>query len=52
MRGQSSKLKPRFVGPYTIEKLVGNNAVKLKLPENSKVHDVFNVSLIKKYFGN
>lgn len=47
LRGYNSKLMPRHIGPYEIVELIGNNAARLKLPESSKLHDVFNVSLLK-----
>ena len=40
----SKKLSERWVGPYTITKLVGNNAVELKLPRSMKIHPVVNIS--------
>ena len=40
----SKKLSERWVGPYVITKLVGNNAVELKLPRSMKIHPVMNIS--------
>ena len=45
----SKKLSERWVGPYIITKLVGNNAVELKLPQSMKIHPVVNISQIKPY---
>ena len=40
----SKKLSERWIGPYVITKLVGNNAVELKLPQSMKIHPVENIS--------
>ena len=48
--GKKSKLSPRFIGPYEIVKQIGKVAYQLKLPsEMSAMHDVFHVSMLKKY---
>ncbi|MBW0569897.1 hypothetical protein O181_109612 [Austropuccinia psidii MF-1] len=40
-----------FVGPFTIVRMVGKNAVEVKLTEEfSRKHPVFPVSLVKQYF--
>ncbi|MBW0568861.1 hypothetical protein O181_108576 [Austropuccinia psidii MF-1] len=40
-----------FVGPFTIIKLIGKNAVEVKLTEEySRKHQVVPVSLVKPYF--
>ncbi|MBW0482031.1 hypothetical protein O181_021746 [Austropuccinia psidii MF-1] len=40
-----------FLGPFTITKLLGKNAVEVKLTEEfSRKHPVFPVSLVKPYF--
>ncbi|MBW0482754.1 hypothetical protein O181_022469 [Austropuccinia psidii MF-1] len=45
------KMRDSFVGPFTIIKLVGKNAVEVKLAEEfSRKHPVFPVSLFKPYF--
>ena len=42
------KLLPRFWGPISVLRLVGNNAVQLALPASLKnIHDVVSVSIIK-----
>jgi len=45
----SKKLIERYVGPYTIEKMVLSNAVKLRLPSSMRIHPVVNVSRIVRY---
>ncbi|MBW0467024.1 hypothetical protein O181_006739 [Austropuccinia psidii MF-1] len=45
------KMRYSFVGPFTIIKLIGKNAVEVKLTEEiSRKHPVFPVSLVKPYF--
>ncbi|MBW0484415.1 hypothetical protein O181_024130 [Austropuccinia psidii MF-1] len=44
-------MRDSFVGPFTIIKLIGKNAVEVKLTaEFSRKHPVFPVSLVKPYF--
>ncbi|MBW0549878.1 hypothetical protein O181_089593 [Austropuccinia psidii MF-1] len=44
-------MRDSFLGPFTIIKLVGKNAVEVKLTEEfSRKHPVFAVSLVKPYF--
>jgi hypothetical protein len=47
---RSKKFKPRYVGPFAVEKIVNSVAVKLALPpEWARYHKVFHVSLLKPY---
>jgi len=43
------KLVDWYVGPYTIEKVISTNAVKLRLPISMRIHLVMNVSQIVWY---
>ncbi|XP_077215503.1 uncharacterized protein LOC143850075 [Tasmannia lanceolata] len=47
----SQKLSKRFYGPYEIESKVSNVAYKLKLPGGNRIHPVFQISLLKQYYG-
>ena len=49
LKNVSGKLKQRFVGPFKVLSLVGDNAAKLDLPASMRVHPVFNVALLKIY---
>ncbi|CAH9134354.1 unnamed protein product [Cuscuta epithymum] len=44
------KLNPRYIGPFEILERIGAVAYRIKLtPELEKIHDVFHVSMLKKY---
>jgi hypothetical protein len=45
----TTKLLPRFIGPFTITERIGAVAYRLDLPPVLKVHNVFHVSLLKQY---
>jgi hypothetical protein len=45
------KLAPKFYGPYTVLKHVGQVVYQLALPSQSKLHLVFHVSCLKKVIG-
>jgi len=48
---QCHKLAPKFYGPYTALKRVGQVAYQLALPSQSKLHPIFHVSCLKKVIG-
>ena len=48
--GKRGKLSPRFIGPFEILERVGTVAYRLVLlPSMSGVHEVFHVSMLRKY---
>ena len=48
--GKKGKLSPRYTGPFEILERVGKVAYKLALPpELASMHNVFHVSMLKKY---
>ena len=51
--GMRGKLSPRYIGPYEIIEQVGSLAYRLALPsELSKIHNVFHVSMLRKYIAD
>ena len=52
LKGRTGTFKPKYVGPFPILRMVGENDCKLKLPETMKIHPVVNVSQVKKYHGS
>ena len=51
--GKKGKLSPRYVGPFEILERVGDKAYRVALPPSlSTVHNVFHVSMLRKYISN
>ena len=48
--GKKGKFSPRFIGSYEILERVGLVAYRLAIPpEMTKLHDVFHVSMLRRY---
>ena len=48
--GRKWKLSMRFIGPFEVLERIGPVAYQLALsPELAKLHDVFHVSMLRKY---
>src|SRR3954463_2008038 len=52
MQRPSKKLQAKYIGPYTIEKIISPVAYKLQLPDTLHIHPVFHISQLKKYKEN
>ena len=51
--GKRGKLSPRYIGPFEVLERVGTVAYRLALPLSlSSVHEVFHVSMLRKYTQN
>ena len=50
---KKGKLSPRYMGPYEIVERNGEVAYRLRLPpELARIHDVFHVSMFRKYIAD
>ena len=50
--GKYRKLAYRYCGPYEILRRIGEQSYELALPSHVHVHNVFHVSILKKYIPN
>ena len=50
--GTSRKFAIRWTGPFLIKDMVHENAARLNIPHDWKIHPTFNVSLLKPYREN
>ena len=48
----AQKLQQKFIGPFTVERAVGEAAYKLALPPTIKAHPVVHVSWLRRYHQN
>jgi hypothetical protein len=46
---RAPKLSPKYIGPFTVARVVNGNAYVLDLPPTMKMHSTFNVSQLKPY---
>jgi len=46
---RTPKLTFKYIGPFDIVRVVGQNAYELKLPSSMRLHPVFNISRLKQY---
>ncbi|XP_075478823.1 uncharacterized protein LOC142519676 [Primulina tabacum] len=50
---KKGKLSPRYIGPFEILDMIGESAYRLALPPDlDRVHNVFHVSMLRKYLSN
>lgn len=47
----SAKLRPLYIGPFTIMEKISPVVYSLALPDNYKIHNVFHISLLKQFHG-
>jgi len=51
--GKSTKLAPRYVGPFEVLEIINLVAYKIALPPTlARLHNVFHVSYLKKYISD
>ena len=47
--GSCAKLSPRYCGPFEVLERIGPVAYRIAFPASTRAHNVFHVSLLKKY---
>ena len=47
--GSCAKLSPGYCGPFEVLERIGPIAYRLAFPASTRAHNVFHVSLLKKY---
>ena len=47
--GSCAKMSPRYCGPFEVLERIGPVAYRLAFPASTRAHNVFHVSLLKKY---
>ena len=47
--GNCAKLSPRYYGSFEVLERIGRVSYRLALPTSTRAHNVFHVSLLKKY---
>jgi hypothetical protein len=50
--GMCANLSPQYCGPFEILERIGPLSYRLSLPPTIRAHNVFHVSLLKKYVHN
>jgi hypothetical protein len=46
---RTRKFSTRFLGPYTVKRVINSNAYELDLPSSFRIHPVINISQLKLY---
>jgi len=49
---QNAKLAPRYYGPFKVIERIGSVAYRLQLSAKARIHNVFHVVFLKKYYGS
>ena len=49
LKGIPAKLQRKFVGPFRVLETIGQQAYKLSLPNDWKVHPMFHLSFLKNW---
>jgi hypothetical protein len=43
------KFYPKYIGPFTVKRVINNNAYELELPPSLEIHPVINISRLRPY---